>query len=190
MVIWGDPVRPPTTVRPVMRARSGSRIDHGCPRKGAGNGVVGRQRTVPGGSNSCTCARAASRTCIAGPRSLSAIAAACASCRATLKAKRGLVRSTHFAESLPRFVGLQYPLGPSPIRQRLRPCASRRLERLPDAANCPARWRSSARSSRHGRILSKGPLHAGRQLDRLSPANIGAVADVITTGPNVSLALP
>ena len=47
----GWPACPPWAQRQVMRSRSGSSTDSGWPTSGAGNGVVGRQRIVPGGNS-------------------------------------------------------------------------------------------------------------------------------------------
>jgi hypothetical protein len=46
----GTPVRPPCEQRQEMRSRSGPSTCKGSPFFGAGNGVVGRQRIVSGGS--------------------------------------------------------------------------------------------------------------------------------------------
>ena len=69
----GTPVSPPWAHRQVMRSRSGSSTDSGWPRSGAGNGVVGRHRIVPGGSRWRMRPRASWRIRLAQLRSLSGI---------------------------------------------------------------------------------------------------------------------
>src|SRR5262249_9555868 len=87
---WGTPVRPPCAVRQLIRARSGSSAARDSPFGGAGNGVVGRQRMVPAGSSQARRARASARINAAQWRSVSEIAPARASPRATLNCSRGL----------------------------------------------------------------------------------------------------
>ena len=76
-----------------MRERSGSSVASGSPLRGAGNGVVGRQRIVPGGRSQATRARASARVKVAHCRSGSEMVAARARLRATLHAMRGFSRS-------------------------------------------------------------------------------------------------
>ena len=78
-----------------MRARSGSTAESGSPFFGAGNGVVGMQRIVPGARSHARRAWASARISAAHCRSLSGMAAASASPRATLNCIRGLSRSSH-----------------------------------------------------------------------------------------------
>src|SRR5262245_64046819 len=58
----GTPVSPPCAASPRMRARTGSSADSGWLLSGAGNGVVGMQRIVPGGKSHVIRARASLRT--------------------------------------------------------------------------------------------------------------------------------
>src|SRR3989442_3199158 len=91
----GTPVSPPCAAISRMRARTGSSAGSGWPLSRAGNGVVGMQRSVPGGSSHVIPARASLRTSAAHSRSLSGIAAPRARLRATLYCSRGLSRSSH-----------------------------------------------------------------------------------------------
>ena len=59
-----------------MRARSGSSVASDSPLRGAGNGVVGMHRIVPGGASQARRARASARISAAHWRSLSGIALA------------------------------------------------------------------------------------------------------------------
>jgi hypothetical protein len=95
MLTCGTPVSPPCASMVVMRARSGTSTDSGSPFRGAGNGVDGRHRIVPGGSSHRNRARASRRICSAHCRSLSEVVLASASPRATLHCSRGLSRSIH-----------------------------------------------------------------------------------------------
>ena len=47
----GDPVRPPRQVNDEIRSRGNASWEIDSPRFGAGNGVVGRHRIVPGGNS-------------------------------------------------------------------------------------------------------------------------------------------
>ena len=80
----GTPVSPPCAHRQVMRPRSASVADSGWLRGGAGNGVVGRHRIVPGGRSWRMRPRASSRTRLAQARSAAGIAAPVIRLRATL----------------------------------------------------------------------------------------------------------
>src|SRR5207302_2517797 len=67
----GTPVSPPCAASPRMRPRTGSSAGSDWPLSGAGNGVVGMQRIVPGGKSHVIRARASLRTSAAHSRSLS-----------------------------------------------------------------------------------------------------------------------
>src|SRR5215831_14000995 len=94
MLTCGWPVSPPCAQRQVMRSRNGPSTANRWPRSGAGNGVVGRQRMVPGGSSQAMRAHASWRIRLAQPRSLSEIRAPITRPLATEKAKRGLRSSS------------------------------------------------------------------------------------------------
>src|SRR5262249_23718435 len=94
MLTCGWPVSPPCAQRHVMRSRIGPSTDNRWPRSGAGNGVVGRQRMVPGGSSQAMRPRASCRIRLAQLRSLSGIRAPITRPLATEKAKRGLRSSS------------------------------------------------------------------------------------------------
>ena len=80
-----------------MRSRGNARSEMDRPRIGAGKGVVGRHRIVPGGSSNRSLARASSRIKAARVRSESEIRDARARLRATPYCMRGLKRSSQGA---------------------------------------------------------------------------------------------
>jgi hypothetical protein len=90
----GTPVRPPCEVRQLIRPRSESKVATDKPLRGAGNGVVGMQRIVPGRSSQVMRARASARISSAHCRSLAGVVAARTRPRATLYCSRGLARSS------------------------------------------------------------------------------------------------
>src|SRR5579883_20579 len=90
----GCPANPPCAQRQVMRSRSGSSVESFWPTRGAGNGVVGRQRIVPSGRRCARRARTSWRIRLAHARSVGGIIDAIVSRRATEKAMRGLRSSS------------------------------------------------------------------------------------------------
>src|ERR1700679_937982 len=95
MLICGTPVKPPWLVRQLIRSLNGASTLLGNPLSGAGNGVVGRHRIVPGGSRYRSRARASIRINDAALRSASDSIEPNTRFRATLNAMRGLHVSSH-----------------------------------------------------------------------------------------------